>query len=132
MKILKWILFLPAYWFASAIVWFISSLLLEWFSSFGSILYWLTVPEVFLIGGIAFPIGIIIGLINQFDLPIKPALVVLLINNLLGILWTVLSGRYSFNSELEIFEIVFSCISTLAIIVLLFIKLPKENGKLEI
>ncbi len=127
MKILKWILLLPAYWISSAIVWFISGLLLKWFSSFGTVLYWLTVPEVFLIGGIVFPIGIIIGLIEQFDLPIKPALIVLLINNLLGILWTLTSGGYSLNNEVDIFGIVFSCVSTLGIIILFFIKQPKEK-----
>ena len=127
MRILKWILLLPAYWFGSAIVWLISSMLLKWFSSFGTVLYWLTVPEVFLIGGIAFPIGIIIGLIEQFDLPIKPALIVLLINNLLGILWTLSNGGYSFNDEVDIFGIVFSFVSTVTIITLFFIKQPKEK-----
>lgn len=127
--VLKWILLLPAYWFATAIVWFISSLLLNWFSSFGTILYWLTVPEVFLIGAIAFPIGIIIGLIDHFNLPIKPALTVLLINNILGILWTQSRGGYSFNNEIDIFGIVFSSVSTIGIIVLLFIKESKQESK---
>lgn len=126
MKILKWILLLPAYWLASAIVWFISSLLLKWFSNFGSILYWLTVPEVFLIGAIALPIGIIIGLIDYFELPIKPVLAVLLINNLLGVLWTLSNGGYSFDNEVDIFGIVFSSVSTLGIIILFFVKQPKQ------
>ena len=127
MKILKWILLLPAYWSASAIVWFISSLLLKWFSTFGTILYWLTVPEVFLIGAIAFPIGIIIAVIEYLELHIKPVLTVLLINNLLGILWTLSNGGYSFNDEVDIFGVVFSSVSTLGIIILFFIKQPKQD-----
>ncbi len=126
MNIIKWIFLLPAYWLSSAIVWFIASLLLNWFSSFSPILYWLTVPEVFLIGGIAFPIAIIIGLIDQFNLPIKPALLVLFVNNVLGIFWTLSNGGYSFNSEVDIFGIVFSFVSTTGIIILFFIKQPKE------
>lgn len=127
MKILKWILLLPAYWLASAVVWFISSLLLKWFSTFGTVLYWLTVPEVFLIGAIAFPIGIIIAVIEYWELPIKPVLTVLLINNLLGILWTLSNGGYSFNDEVDIFGVVFSSVSTLGIILLFFVKQPKQE-----
>lgn len=123
---IKWILLLPGYWLLSAVVWFISSLLLNWFSTFGSVLYWLTVPEVFLFGGIAFPIAIIIVVLDELNLPIKPATVVLFINNILGIMWTVNNGGYSFNNEVEIFGILFSCASTLGIILLFFIKQPKE------
>lgn len=127
MNILKWIFLLPAYWFVSAIVWFISSLLLKWFSTFGTILYWLTVPEVFLIGAIALPIGIIIGLIDYFELPIKAVLTVLLINNLLGISWTLLQSGYSFNDEIDIFAIIFSFVSTITIIILFFVKQPLKQ-----
>lgn len=124
---IKWILLLPGYWLLSAVVWFISSLLLKWFCTFGSVLYWLTVPEVFLFGGIAFPIAIIIVVLDELNLPMKPALFVLFINNVLGILWTVKNGGYSFKDEVEIFGIVFSCVSTLGIILLFFIKQPKET-----
>jgi len=127
MKILKWILLLPAYWFSSAIVLFISSLLLKWFSSFGTVLYWLTVPEVFLIGGIAFPIGIIIGLIDQFDLPIKTVLIVLLLNNVLGIMWTLKNGGFDYKNTVDFFGIVYSAVSLFGIIILLFVKDTKTK-----
>lgn len=128
-NILKWILLLPAYWLASTIVGFISILLLKWFSTFGTILYWLTVPEVFFIGGIIFPVAIPIAIIEESDLPTIPSLIVLLSNNLLVILWTLNNGGYNSSDEVGIFGILFSFVSTLGIITLLFIykAAEKEN-----
>lgn len=121
MKVIKWIIFLPIYWIALGIVWILSSLVLQWASSLGGVGFWLIVPEVFLIGG-GFSIGIIYGIIDSLKLSIKPALIVLLINILIGIIWTLNNGGYSFENVVDVFGIFLSTVSLIGIIILFFTK----------
>lgn len=128
---LKWIVLLPAYWIGSGIVWFISITLLSWFSSFGMILYWLTVPFVFIVGGIVFPFAIIIALLEELELNYKPALILILINNLIGVFITFSGDWPTIIDEINIFGIVFGVSSLLATVIFLFVKTPKEKTEPE-
>jgi len=121
-RIFQWILFLPCYWISSFIVWIICSFLLKWCSTFNTFLYWLTVPEIFFIGGILFPIAIIIGLLYELDLPIKTVLIVLLLNNVLGIMWTLKNCGFDYKNTVDFFGIVYSATSMFGIVILLFTK----------
>jgi len=85
-------------------------------------LYWLTVPEIFFIGGILFPIAIIIGLLYELDLPIKTVLIVLLLNNVLGIMWTLKNCGFDYKNTVDFFGIVYSATSMFGIVILLFTK----------
>ena len=121
MKVLKWVLLLPSYCFLGIIVWLVCVFLINFLNSFSSIIFWLTVPAIFIIGGIIVPISLPIAVIEHLDLPIKPALIVILINNLLGVLWTFNHGGYILDDLANIFGAVFSFFSISAVIVMLFI-----------
>lgn len=123
--LIGWILLLPAYWIASIIVWFVSVFLLTLFSE-GSVFFWIMALFVFPAGAIIFPIAIIIAVLDELSLPIKPAIIVLLINNVIGISWTINNGGYTFEGITDIFGIAFSGVSTLALILFLFIKKQPE------
>ncbi|MCI0716749.1 MAG: hypothetical protein L0Y77_10630 [Chlorobi bacterium] len=63
---------------------------------------------------------------DEFDLPLKPVLTVLLMNNLLGVLWTFINGGYQFETIHDTFTIVFSWVSTIAIVIFMFIRKEKK------